>query len=188
MHANIDVHSRRLIAEFPSYGIKCIEKLQSHCTNMTFSGKSRYGRNFQQVRYKGGKYAMKFIKRFQNAHTLSIYVGNSYSEGQLMHTFLDNFHQGEKYFAQIASHQADLRREKKITDKKSLNISSLQINYLNLDRISGFGRNSDRTNTVQKKCTFCGGTNHSAENVSKGLYRKSKKLVRLVIRTTDKRN
>ena len=24
LHANIDVHSRRLIAEFPKYGIKCI--------------------------------------------------------------------------------------------------------------------------------------------------------------------
>ena len=24
LHANIDVHSRRLIAEFPGYGIKCI--------------------------------------------------------------------------------------------------------------------------------------------------------------------
>ena len=27
LHANIDVHSRRLISEFPKYGIKCIEKL-----------------------------------------------------------------------------------------------------------------------------------------------------------------
>ena len=36
MHANIDVHIRRLIAEFPVYGIKCIEKLQSNCANMTF--------------------------------------------------------------------------------------------------------------------------------------------------------
>ena len=34
LHSNIDVHSRRLIAEFPKYGIKCIEKLQSHCANM----------------------------------------------------------------------------------------------------------------------------------------------------------
>ena len=28
LHAKIDVHRRRLIAEFPKYGIKCIEKLQ----------------------------------------------------------------------------------------------------------------------------------------------------------------
>ena len=28
LHAKIDVHIRRLIAEFPKYGIKCIEKLQ----------------------------------------------------------------------------------------------------------------------------------------------------------------
>ena len=27
-HANLDVHSRRLIAEFPKYGIKCLEILQ----------------------------------------------------------------------------------------------------------------------------------------------------------------
>ena len=35
LHANIDVHSRRLISEFPKDGIKCIEILQSHCENMT---------------------------------------------------------------------------------------------------------------------------------------------------------
>ena len=28
LHANVDVHIRRLIAEFPKYGIKCFEKLQ----------------------------------------------------------------------------------------------------------------------------------------------------------------
>ena len=53
LHANIDVHSRRLIAEFPKDGIKCIEKLQSHCANMTFADKSRYERTFQQVTHKG---------------------------------------------------------------------------------------------------------------------------------------
>ena len=37
LHANIEVHSRRLIAEFPKDGIKCIKKLQSCCANMTFS-------------------------------------------------------------------------------------------------------------------------------------------------------
>ena len=54
LHGNIDVHSRRLIAEFPKDEIKCIEKLQSHCANMTFSDKSRYDRTFQQVTHKGG--------------------------------------------------------------------------------------------------------------------------------------
>ena len=49
LHANIDEHSRRLIAEFPMDGIKCFEKLQSHCTDMTFSEKIRYDRTFQQV-------------------------------------------------------------------------------------------------------------------------------------------
>ena len=82
---------------------------------MTFAEKIRYDRIFQQVTHKGGESAMNYIKIFQNAHALSISVGNSYSEDQLMHTFLDNFHQGGKYSARIASHQAELRREEKIT-------------------------------------------------------------------------
>ena len=86
-----------------------------------------------------------------------------------MHTFLDNFHQGGKYSAHIASHQAELWREEKFTDQKSLNISSLKTDYLNLDSSSGFGINSDIANTVQTKCTFSGGTNHSAEKKFKGI-------------------
>ena len=82
---------------------------------------------------------------------MSIYVGNSYSEDQLMHTILDNFHQGGKYSSQIASHQSELWREEKFTDQKSLNISSIQTDYLNLDSRSGFGINSERAKTAQKK-------------------------------------
>ena len=141
MHANIDVHSRRLIAEFPKYGIKCIEKLQSHCTNMTFDDKSGYNRTFQQLTHKGGESAINFIKRFQNAHNLSVLVGSSYSEDQLMHPFLDNFHQDRQYSAQISSHQAELKREEKFTEQKLLNISSLKNDYLNIDRSSGYSRN-----------------------------------------------
>ena len=96
LHANIYVHIRRLIAEFPKDGVKCMKRLQLHCENMTFADKSRYDRTFQQVTHKGGEYAINYIKRFQNAHALSVSVGNSYSEDQLMHTFLDNFPQGGK--------------------------------------------------------------------------------------------
>ena len=99
LYANIDVHSRRLIAEFPRDGITCIEKLQSHCANMTLADKSRYDRTFQQATHKGGEYAISYIKRFQNANTLSVLLGNSYSEDQLIHTFLDNFEEGGKYSA-----------------------------------------------------------------------------------------
>ena len=74
LHANMDVHSRRLIAEFPMDGIKCIEKLQSHCANMNFAEKIRYDRTFQQVTHKGGESAMNYIKRFHNAHNLSFSV------------------------------------------------------------------------------------------------------------------
>ena len=36
LHANIYVHSRRLMADFPGDGVKCIAKIQSHCANMAF--------------------------------------------------------------------------------------------------------------------------------------------------------
>ena len=88
-----------------------------------------------------------------------------------MHTFLDNFHQGGKYSDQIASNQAKLRREEKFTDQKSLNISSLQTDYLNLDSSSGFSRNNERAHAVQTKCTFCGGNNHSAEKCFKKIIK-----------------
>ena len=55
LHANIDVHRRILIAEFTKDGIKYIDKLQSHCVNITFADKSRYDRTFQKVTYKGGE-------------------------------------------------------------------------------------------------------------------------------------
>ena len=80
LHENIDVHRRRLIAEFPKDGIKCIEKLQSRCANMTFADKRTYDRTFQHVKYKGGETAINYIKRFQNAHALSVLVRNSYYE------------------------------------------------------------------------------------------------------------
>ena len=96
-----------------------------------------------------------------------------------MHTFVDNFHQGGKYSAQIASQQVELRREENVTDQKSLNISSLQTDYLNLDGSSGSSRNSERAHAVQKKCTFCGGNNHTAEKCFKRI-RKEKEKARAV--------
>ena len=146
---------------------------------MTIFDKIRFDRTFKQVTNKGGEYAINYIKRFQNAHDLSVSVGNSYSEDQIMHTFLDNFHQGGKYSAQIAIHQAELRREEKFTDQKSLNILSLQTDYLNLDSSSGSSRNSERAHSVQTKCTFCGGNNHSAEKCFKRI-RKEKEKTRAV--------
>ena len=79
-HANIDVHSRSLIVEFLKYGIKCIEKLQAHCANMTFADKIRYDRTFQRVTHKGGESTINYINRFQNARALTVSVGKSYSE------------------------------------------------------------------------------------------------------------
>ena len=85
-----------------------------------------------------------------------------------MHTFLDNFHQGGKSSSQIVSHQAELRREETFTDQKSLNISSLQTDYLHLDSRSVSSRNSEKAYAVHTKCTFCGGKIILRKNASKG--------------------
>ena len=121
---------------------------------MTFSDKSRYDRIFEQVTHKVEESAINYIKIFQNAQDLSVSVGNNYSEDQLMHTFLDDFPQGGNYSDQIVIHKAELRTEENFTDQKPLSISSLNIDYLNLDSSSGFVKNSERANTVQTKCTF----------------------------------
>ena len=101
---NIDVNSWRLISGFPVDGVKCIETLQSHCANMTFSEKSKYDRIFQKLTHKGGESVMNYIKIFQHLQALWISVENTCSQDQLMHIFLYDFHQSRKYSAQIASH------------------------------------------------------------------------------------
>ena len=105
-----------------------------------------------------------------------------------MHTYLDNFHQGGKYSAQIASHPVELRREENSTDQKSLNISSLQTDYLNLDSNSDFVRNIKRANTVQTNCPFCGGNNHSTVKFLKRIRKNRKELMRMVLQTTEDQN
>ena len=53
--------SEDCFAEFQKDGIKCIDKLWSHCANVNFSDKSRYDRTSQQVTHKGGESAMNYI-------------------------------------------------------------------------------------------------------------------------------
>ena len=143
---------------------------------MTFADKSRYDRTFQQVTHKGGESAINYIKKFQNAHALSVSVGNRYDEDQIMHTFLDNFHQSGKYSAQLACHQAELRREETFSDQKSLNISFLQTDYLHIDiSSSGSSRHIQIAHHVQAKCTFCGGNNHSAGKCFKRIRKEKEK-------------
>ena len=59
LHTIIYVHSRRLIAELPKDGIKCIEKLQSHCANIFFSEKVDMKGLFNKSHIKEGN--MKLI-------------------------------------------------------------------------------------------------------------------------------
>ena len=95
-----------------------------------------------------------------------------------MHTFMDNFSQSGKYSAQLASHQAELRREELYPDQKCLNISSLQTDYLSLDNInSGSNRHNEKANSVHTTCTYCGLSNHSVEKCFKRI-RKDKEKAR----------
>ena len=105
-----------------------------------------------------------------------------------MHKFLDNFHQGGKHSAQIAIHQAELRREEKFIDQTSLNISSLQTDYLNIDSSSVLGEIVREQTLFIQSAPFVEVLITLQKCFSKVLDRKRKKLVRLVIRTTDKRN
>ena len=90
--------------------------------------------------------------------------------------FLDNFHQSGKYSSQLASHQAELRREEKYPDQKCLNISSLQTDYLNLDNsVSGSSRHNERAHYVQTKCTFCGLNNNSVGKNFKKIRKEKEK-------------
>ena len=89
-----------------------------------------------------------------------------------MHIFPDNFHQGGKYSAQIASHHAEFRREETFSDQKSLSISSLQTEYINLNSSSGYGKTSKRANIVQTKYFFWEVPTILQENVSKVLERR----------------
>ena len=83
--------------------------------------------------HKGGEAEINYINRFNNAKALENLVGNSYCEYQLIHTFLPNLYQGRRYYVQMASHKTELRREETFSDQKSLSISALKIDYLNLE-------------------------------------------------------
>ena len=93
-----------------------------------------------------------------------------------MHTFLDNFQQSGKCSAQLASHQAELRREGKYPDQKCLNISSLQTEFLKFDSSeSGSSKHDEKANSVQEKCTYCGLSNHSVEKCFKNIRKEKEK-------------
>ena len=110
MREYIYAHSQILIDECPGYGVQAIPRFKSQCENMTFSYQIRYNRMLHQVIYKGGESSINYIRRFHNVKALSTSVTKSYAEDQLMHTFLEIFRKCGNYFAQIAIHQADLRR------------------------------------------------------------------------------
>ena len=63
---------------------------------MNFYEQIRYNIMFQKIIYKEGDSEINYIKIFNNSKALGISVVYSYSEDQLMHTFLENFQKGGK--------------------------------------------------------------------------------------------
>ena len=63
---------------------------------MTIDEKYRYIRLFQKVIQKGVESEINYSKIFKEAKALGFSVQNSYSEYQLMHTFLDKLQHGGK--------------------------------------------------------------------------------------------
>ena len=88
LHANIDVHSRRLIAEFTEYGVKCIPKLQSHCANMNFAVKSIYDGIFHKVTNKGGESANELYKDIPECTGFVSFSGKRLFRGSVNAHFL----------------------------------------------------------------------------------------------------
>ena len=117
LHAYIDANSQGLINEYPVDGYQAISRLQSKCANINFYNQSIYNRIFHQVINQGGESEINYINIFQNAKALEISVGNSYSEDQLMNTFLDNLQQGRNCSDQIENHRVKLRREENLLIK-----------------------------------------------------------------------
>ena len=62
LHENIDVQSRRFISELLKDGIKCIERLQSHCANMTFAEKVDMTGPFKKSHIKEGNLKLIQLK------------------------------------------------------------------------------------------------------------------------------
>ena len=60
---------------------------------------------------------MNYINIFQHSQDLSVSVEKFFTEDHLLHIFLDNFPPGVKLTAQIASHKAELIREKILLSK-----------------------------------------------------------------------
>ena len=77
LHAYIYARNQRLIYEYPGDGIQTILRLQSQFANMNFADQSIYHRLFHKVVHKGSCSEISYIKRFQNAKTLGIVIGNS---------------------------------------------------------------------------------------------------------------
>ena len=96
LHQYIDAHNQRLFDELPGDGVQYISRFQYQCANMIIVDKIRYIIMFQQVVHKRRESEINYIKRLHNDKSLATSVRNSYTEYQLMHTFLESIQYGGK--------------------------------------------------------------------------------------------
>ena len=97
-------------------------KLSQYCNHnvqtLPFLTKADIIERFRKSCTKEGIEQSNILKYFRILRLWQISAGNSCTEDQRIHTFLETFQQGGKYYTQIASHQAELRREEKTIDQK----------------------------------------------------------------------
>ena len=86
--------------------MQAISSLKSQCASITFANQIKYNRTYQKVVQKGGDSEIRYIKVFHNDKSLAILVVNTYTEYHLMHTLLQNFQQGQRYYVGIARNKA----------------------------------------------------------------------------------
>ena len=82
------------------------------------------------------------------------YQWEKYSEEQLIHTFLDNFQQGGRCSAQIASYQVELRIEENCGSKITVFILFANL----LSEFGQFRASYRKSKLCILKCGHCGGS------------------------------
>ena len=105
LHGYVDAACQKLMMEHLGDGLESLRRLKQQCAIITFADKQRFDQIFKQCSHRTGETANGYMKRFHAAKSLATSVDNLYTEQQLMHLFLDNFHNpGNKYSAQVAQH------------------------------------------------------------------------------------
>ena len=98
---NMDTAYQKLMMEHLG-DLRC---LKQQCIIIAFADIQRFDQIFRQYSHCTGETANGYMERFHAAMSLAPSVDNVYTEQQLMHLCLDNFHNpGHIYSTQVTQH------------------------------------------------------------------------------------